>query len=283
MDYIRYLSSGKRLSLLGFMLTTAALYVGWIGRHERNITAEYGLGYALGIVGATMMAALLIYPLRKRIPSLRFLGSTRNWFLAHMLLGIIAPVLILYHSNFTVSSLNSQVALFCTLLVAGSGLVGRYLYAQIHHGLYGEKSSLRSLIEEMQNSMASITATGPAMENFHAQLTALNESVLEPPSDVLQSVARPFSFAFRTRWVYLRLSMSLRKALTGKAGSHNQEDKKRIQTVRRDLRRHLSQIRKVAHLSFFERLFSLWHILHLPFFFMLVISAIVHIIAVHMY
>jgi hypothetical protein len=296
MDYIRYsspilpaLSQFKRIVRvirprfvwLGSFATTLIVYAGWIGRHERNITAENGLGYALGIVGASMMAALLIYPLRKRIPSLRILGSTRSWFLAHMLLGIIGPVLILYHSNFSVSSLNSQVALFCTLLVAGSGLVGRYLYAQIHHGLYGEKSSLRSLTAEMQQSLESITASGPAIENFLEQLAEFDKSVLEPPSDVLQSATRPFSYAFKTRWAYIKMSMSLRKQMS--ASASNQNEKRKVQAVRRNLRRHLSQVRKVAHLGFFERLFSLWHILHLPFFFMLVISAIVHIIAVHMY
>jgi hypothetical protein len=276
----------SRLAWLGFMGTTLAIYVGWIGRHERNITAENGLGYALGILGASMMAALLLYPLRKRFPSLRVIGSTRSWFLAHMLLGIVGPVLILYHSNFSVGSLNSRVALFCTLLVAGSGLVGRYLYAQIHHGLYGEKSSLRSLIEEMQQSLANIIITGSVIEDFLEQLAALDSEVLQPPSDVLQSAVRPFSFAFRTRWIYLRMSMKLRENMVGKgvsAGSLNQEEKKQVQVVRRDLRRHFSQVRKVVHLSFFERLFSLWHILHLPFFFMLVISAVLHIIAVHMY
>jgi len=273
----------SRSAWLGFLSTALIIYVGWIGRHERNITAEDGFGYALGIVGASMMAALLIYPLRKRIRALRLLGTTRGWFQAHMLLGTIGPVLILYHSNFSVSSLNSQVALFCTLLVAGSGIIGRYLYTQIHHGLYGEKSSLRSLIAEMQQSLANITASGPVIEDFLEQLAEFDESVLKPPSDVLQSMARPFSFAFRTRWAYLKMSMKLRREMAGSADSPNQEEKKNVQAVRRDLRRHLSQVRKVAHLSFFERLFSLWHILHLPFFFMLVISAIVHIIAVHMY
>ena len=33
----------------------------------------------------------------------------------------------------------------------------------------------------------------------------------------------------------------------------------------------------------YERMFSLWHILHVPFVFMLVISGVVHVIAVHMY
>ena len=138
----------------------------------------------------------------------------------------------------------------------------------------------------MQQSLANITASGPVIEDLLEQLAVFDDSVLEPPSDVLQSMARPFSFAFRTRWAYLRMSLKLRKQMAAKAastGSPNQEEKRKVQAVRRDLRRHLSQVRKVAHLSFFERLFSLWHILHLPFLFMLVIAAIVHIIAVHMY
>lgn len=271
---------------LGFVAAAVVVYAGWAGRHERNITAEDGLGYVLGIVGASMMAALLIYPLRKRLRSLRILGSTRHWFMAHMVLGIVGPVLILYHSNFSVSSLNSQVALFCTLLVAGSGIVGRYLYAQIHRGLYGEKMNLRSLVDEMQQSLEQITASSPVLAKFQGQLAAFDKSVLEPPENLFRSTMRPFSFAFSTRWAYLSMSWKLRRAGAQAATSSkpfSAHEKKLVIAARRALRQHLKQVRKVAHLNFFDRLFSLWHILHLPFFFMLVISAIVHILAVHMY
>ena len=40
---------------------------------------------------------------------------------------------------------------------------------------------------------------------------------------------------------------------------------------------------KVAGFSFFERLLSMWHILHMPLFVMLLIAGIVHVYAVHMY
>lgn len=276
----------RNTAWLGFLGTVLVIYAGWIGRHERNITPEDGLGYALGIIGASMMAALLIYPLRKRLRSLRILGSTRHWFMAHMLLGIVGPVLILYHSNFSVSSLNSQVALFCTLLVAGSGLVGRYLYTQIHRGLYGEKTNLRSLVDEMQNSLEKITTSSPVLAEFQEQLTGFDKSVLEPPENLFQSTIRPFAFAFRTRWAYQRMSWKLRRAGAEEPASSrtfSAHEKQLVIGARRDLRQHLKQVRKIAHLNFFDRLFSLWHILHLPFFFMLVISAIVHILAVHMY
>jgi hypothetical protein len=45
----------------------------------------------------------------------------------------------------------------------------------------------------------------------------------------------------------------------------------------------LRQIRRVAELGSYERLFSLWHVFHLPFFYILVVTALVHVLAVHMY
>ncbi len=135
-----------------FGLAALITYLGWIGRETREISAGDGVGYWLGIIGGTLMLALLLYSVRKRIPLLRNLGATRHWFRMHMTLGIVGPVIILYHSNFQVGSVNSQVALYCTLLVAASGVVGRYVYAKIHNGLYGSSSSLRELVRTVHES-----------------------------------------------------------------------------------------------------------------------------------
>jgi hypothetical protein len=51
----------------------------------------------------------------------------------------------------------------------------------------------------------------------------------------------------------------------------------------RYLRTYMRATRKVLEFHFYERLFSLWHVLHLPFFFMMLFSGIVHVVAVHMY
>ena len=40
---------------------------------------------------------------------------------------------------------------------------------------------------------------------------------------------------------------------------------------------------QVMEFESYERLFSLWHVLHLPLFFMLLIAGIVHVVAVHVY
>ena len=92
-----------------------------------------------------MMLLLLLYSARKHVRWLKFLGPTVAWFRYHMILGVLGPLCILYHSNFGLGATNSNVALFSMLTVAGSGLIGRYIYARIHHGLYGSKLSLGEL------------------------------------------------------------------------------------------------------------------------------------------
>src|ERR1700759_1524963 len=109
------------------------------------LSPKSGLGYAIGIVGRVLILMQLLYAIRKRVPSLRFLGSVPRWFQTHMILGIVGPVCILMHCGFSLGATNSNIALFSMLTVAGSGIFGRYFYAKIHHGLYGRKATLSEL------------------------------------------------------------------------------------------------------------------------------------------
>ena len=48
----------------------------------------------------------------------------------------------------------------------------------------------------------------------------------------------------------------------------------------------LLQIRqgsKASQLGFWERMFSAWHVLHVPLFFLLLVSGVIHVVAVHLY
>ena len=47
--------------------------------------------------------------------------------------------------------------------------------------------------------------------------------------------------------------------------------------------RRLAASRRVAGFEGYERLFSLWHALHIPLIFMMIIAAVIHIVAVHVY
>ena len=100
----------RRAALFGYAAAAAAVLFGWwITRTTALVDTEQGLGYWLGIAGASLMATLLLYPLRKRWRPMQMLGATRHWFRMHMIFGVLGPVLILYHCNFSLGSLNDTV------------------------------------------------------------------------------------------------------------------------------------------------------------------------------
>ncbi|RMG30394.1 MAG: hypothetical protein D6721_03935 [Gammaproteobacteria bacterium] len=265
------------LALAGHALLVAALVRGWQLREAFPFTAEHGIGYALGILGGSMMLLLLVYPLRKRLPRLRFLGPVPFWFRLHMLFGLLGPLCILYHAGFHLGSTNANAALFCMLTVATSGLVGRYLYTRIHLGLYGRRATaaaLRKQIQTMQEQLAASSSEGAeAGKEVLAALQALETRILRegmPGSRVLAFLLPPLS-----RYLLYRQVMAL-LAPVHPAGTQAVE-------VRRLARQMSRTFLQLSQLRPFERLFSLWHLLHLPLFLLMVVSGIVHVVFVHMY
>lgn len=248
---------------LFFLFAGYLIIKGLIHRDESIFTPEKGVGYMLGIIGGSMMLTLLLYPVRKHVRLFRKLAPVRYWFRIHMLLGVAGPVLILYHANFGLGATNSNVALFCMLIVSGSGLFGRFFYSRIHEGLYGQKiefGDLRKSLEDIHAHIeASSTETGKLMQK-------LEQQAVQPKSLLL---AMP-----RMLWFRLQIFNARRRshAILKKQGQFTQE-----------LDIYFDKLIRLANFSIYERLFSMWHVFHIPLFFLLVISGIVHVVAVHIY
>ncbi|MBS0365034.1 MAG: pyridine nucleotide-disulfide oxidoreductase [Proteobacteria bacterium] len=264
-----------------------ALYVGFTQPTRLYITPRRGLGYALGIIGGSLMLLLLVYSLRKRWSWLGFLGSTPWWFQFHMVLGVLGPLCILYHANFSTGATNSNMALFSMLAVAGSGFVGRYFYAHVHSGLYGRKLELGELRAGAERLRTLSSGAAAFVPELIARIERAEQQVLEagPHLPLLVGV-RPVVAAIHSGWARWRLRSYLRQALR-RGARHSPA----VAAERRRLRlaalgyidRRLLATKRVAQFAGYERLFSLWHALHIQLIFMLVAAALVHVIAVNVY
>ena len=269
-----------------FLLVVALLFLGWHFPTERYLTPKRGLGYALGIIGGGLMLLLLLYSLRKRYTWLRFLGPTPSWFRFHMVLGILGPLCILYHSNFTTGATNSNVALFAMLIVAGSGLIGRYIYAHIHHGLYGRKLQLSELRTGAENLRA-LSGRISFLPELVARIEAAEQRLLKSgPSAPVLGFARPLFVAIIAMVVRWRLHFYVWRSLH--AGARRSAvlaaQRQRLYSVAcAYVDRRVAASRRVAGFEGYERLFSLWHALHIPLIFMMIIAALIHVVAVHVY
>lgn len=269
-----------------FAVTVLLLWVGFTTQTERYISPTRGFGYALGIIGGSLMLLLLVYSLRKRWSWLSFLGSTPAWFRFHMVLGILGPLCILYHSNFSTGATNSNVALFAMLTVAGSGFIGRYFYAHVHYGLYGRKLELGDLRAGADN-LRGLSGNMSFLPELVGRIEASEQRLLNTgPQFALLGFLKPPVVALATvreRW---RLHRYLRRAL--KAGARSSavlaaERRRLARAARSYIDRRLAATKRVAEFSGYERLFSLWHALHIPLIFMLIIAAVIHVIAVNVY
>jgi hypothetical protein len=110
--------------------------------------------------------------------------------------------------------------------------------------------------------------------------------VLQPSQGLLAALLLPPKLAVLTRVERLRLKSVVRRSLRAQAAKSSviaaQHKRLRV-AMNRFIAEHLRRVRRVAELNSYERMFSLWHLFHLPFFYMLVVTAVFHVIAVHMY
>lgn len=245
---------------------------GFLKRQDSFLTAETGLGYTLGIVGASMMILLLLYPLRKYNRYMKNIGSVKYWFRSHMLLGVAGPVLILYHSNFGLGSTNSNIALFSMLTVAGSGIFGRLFYIKIHDGLYGRKIELNELKTELQTLKDNIENS----EEISDILETYEKNSLKHRNLLNALIFMPY--------LHLNTVVSRKRAINKiRSLLDNKENSVSLNTLHIQLSQFFKTVLRVADFSTYERLFSLWHVLHIPLFIMMLISGIIHVIVVHIY
>jgi hypothetical protein len=276
--------SRRERALLGLVLV-AALFAASIARGG-YFTSGSDIGYWLGVAGGVAMLLLFLYPLRKHWRLAARWGRTRIWFAIHMLLGIAGPLLIVLHSTLHFGSLNATIAFASMTLVAISGIVGRYLYSRIHHGLYGQRASLAEVradaglgSAEVHSKLAFAPVVEARLEQFAQRVEAIGRDGLK----------RPWRFFLLGPAVWLerrRCGRELARVLEKRAlaeGWSKIKLARRVRSRRALVAAYLRAVQRLAQFTAFERLFSWWHVLHVPLVYMLVLSAIAHVIAVHMY
>jgi hypothetical protein len=242
--------------------------------------------YWIAVVGGVMMLLLFTYPLRKHVKFMRGLGKVKWWFWFHLVLGVMGPWLILVHSTFKVGSLNAGVALYSMAIVVFSGVVGRFIHVRVHRGLDGERTSLRDLQTRagmIEGSMRSRLHFAPAVEQ---RLLAFEQNALRARPGWATYLRQVSLLPLQQWFTSVRCVLALRAPLRERAARHqwtSAELKRRERHARGLADRYLVAVVRVAQYTAYERVFALWHVAHLPFVYLLVISAVVHVIAVHAY
>jgi hypothetical protein len=278
----------QRTSIFPKVFTVAvllALWIGWLNRDDNGLTPVSGTGYWLGIVGSVMMLILLLYPLRKRLRSLRVIGSVTFWFNTHMILGVLGPVLVMWHANFRLGSINCSVALITMVVVAISGLIGRYLHSKVNVTFYGRKAEAHEVMADADELRGFLGSDAKVADRMVAQLNAYAQRGTAPRGPLMGLIMLPFIDS-RGALMRMRLIGDARQVIAIEGRRHGRSQRvqrQQLAGVAEFVTRHIGAARKAAALAVYERLFRLWHIFHLPLFILLVIVAVIHVYASHFF
>jgi hypothetical protein len=286
----RSTGSGSLRLAMGDLLLASTLAglvaAAWLLSRRNLFKAGDDVGYWLGVAGGLMMLLLFSYPLRKHVRRLHGWGKVKWWFRVHMALGIAGPLLILLHSRFQFGSINAAVALYSMLVVVGSGVVGRFLYVRVNRGLHGEKAGLQQLQARAglaQGESRSLLHFAPGVE---ARLAAFERGQLARPGSPagfgLHLLVLPVKQRLLERACAADLKACLGR-LAPQRGWTAVEQARREHQARQLVHRYLAAVARVARSQAYARLFALWHVAHVPFVCLMVISTAVHVVAVHSY
>lgn len=270
------------LCVVAAVILAALVLAGWEVRNGGLYKSGTGFGYVLGLVGGLMMLGLLLYPMRKRFRFMYEWGPLKYWFWFHMAGGVLGPLLVLYHSTFHVGSFNAAVALSCMLLVVASGLAGRFIYRKIHHGLYGSHATLKELEQALARECQALEPILCRMPRVKHEVERFVALVSHRPASRAARAVHFLSLGAKRLLAERRLRDTLAAYATDE-GYRLVASHANLRNLLQTINTTLQAVQRRAQFSTYERLFSLWHVIHIPFLCMLVITALVHVVAVHIY
>ncbi len=224
-----------------------------------------GIWLMLGWAGAGMMALLMLYSLRKRLPLLGFLGSMRVSLNAHMFLGIMGPLCILFHTTFKFNGIIAT-SFWCMMVTMVFGILGRYIYIQIPRGITGAELGVKDIEEMIESIDADMLR--------HADVQHLLKEIAVPDTEAgALSPAHALLYMMKTD-VKNRLRVYRLRNILRKRAAMDRAAREDIVGL---LSRKAALIRRKNLLTTAHRLLHYWHVLHIPLAITMFLIMFIHI------
>ena len=236
------------------------------------------IGLNLGVFGTVLFFIIFLYALRKVIPWLGRLGTAKHWMDFHVIAGVTAPFIIAFHASFKFQGI-AGFAFWIMVSVALSGVIGRYLYAQIPRSLSAAELSLNDLqLSESELAEALFGQSLYSKEQLNRVLdvpTAEHIRKIGPLLAIGEMIALDVRLPFQVAG--LRRATSSFGAKLRSAGGLFSSGNSEVEEVVRIVRQKASLSKRVVFLDQSQKVFHLWHVIHRPFSYAFAVLAIFHI------
>ncbi len=262
------------LSLIGLVITLVGIpyFIASGELREAHTLHELyrpaGLvGLATGFLGTGLMMVLLVYSVRKWLPFTGFMGAPPWWMRFHMVCGLLGPYFIIVHDGFRLPTGIVAMGFWLMLLVAVSGMFGRYLFGYIPTTAAGHRASLAEqamAMKELTARLVSETQDATDRDSVQAAVRLARGTFPEPRN--LGELA--------LLDVETRRRGEVVKALLWRAGLPAAIRQRAIVTLTKQLKTQ----RSIAGLTIAQRYSKYWQLFHQPLAFAMYAIIAVHIL-----
>jgi len=256
----------------------AAYYAAPLGGRVRSplhalLKPSGTVGLALGVVAFALFLFLWLYPLRKSVRWLAWTGAVGAWLRIHILAGIAIPLLAAVHAGWRFDGLIG-LGYASMLLVALSGVVGRYLYVRIPRSKSGLELTREEVANERRTLITEIAAA--TAEDPVAVERALSPDAGGRPAP--QGLLATFARLFTDDWERRATLRRLRRRWSQAAPNGARLDRRTVATMLTLARRELGLAQQLQALEATRRVFALWHVVHRPFAILALLAVAIHVV-----
>jgi len=249
--------------------------LGTRARHEMSgLLRPSGLiGQSAGLLTFAGFVFMWLYPLRKKLGAAgRLCGQVPVWLDVHIVVGLTLPILGAVHAGWRFDGVIG-LGYWAMLIVALSGVVGRYVYVRIPRNRSGLELGAEELAQQRRQLLLELTGvTGLAIDVVQSTLAA------EPRSDrrmgLVASLAEMVKDDFRRR----RAGDELRRKWEALEGSR--VDRSKLDQAVRLARRQMALTQQARLLGETQKVFRHWHTFHRPFAMTALLAVTIHVVVV---
>jgi len=230
------------------------------------------LGQAIGVVAFLLFLFLWLYPLRKRVRWLAFTGGLARWLDVHVAAGLLVPLAGAVHAGWRFRGLIG-LGYAAMLVVAISGVVGRYLYVRIPRHKNGLELSREEAVARRRELITEIAAaTGLDPRRIEATLAPAEAGETSPglAGTILQMLRDDVA----------RRRMGRQLAAEIRATRPAPLDRRTLRAVLGLARRETALAQQIRLYEATHRLFRFWHAAHQPVAISALVAVVLHVIVV---
>jgi hypothetical protein len=229
-------------------------------------------GLTFGFIGLGLFLFMWLYPMRKRVPGLRKMGGIGSWLRIHVIAGIALPILVAVHAGWRFTGLIG-LGYFAMVLVTLSGFVGRYVYARIPRHRNGVELSRDEVMNERRNLLTQIASqTGLDPAEVESALS------MGPAQNQRLGLAQIFVQMFLSDLKQRRALHAIRRNWSRPRPGSPPPDPAALKKAMQLARRQLALDQQVSMLEATHRVFSWWHVAHLPVAITALVAVLLHVI-----